>query len=309
MPSPKSFGRDTGLQARMALTLGLLALLYLVFVGVLFAAGASGITIGLVAVGLLVFQFFASDEIALRAVGAHEVTPQQAPQLHGIIDRLCVQADIPKPKVAVMDTVMPNAFAMGRTPKAATVCATTGIMEMLEPAELEAVLAHEVTHIVNRDVAIMTLASFFASVAAMIVQFGLLFGGGYGGGRDDEGNDIIFVILISAIVWVISFFLMRMLSRYREFAADRGSAIITGRPSALASALVKIDGRLNPADDRARIPTQDLRAAEGLAAFFIIPPVVKGSLLAAFATHPSLEKRLEALSRFESQLQGSRVAA
>jgi len=309
MPSPKSFGRDTGLQTRMVLTLGLLTLVYLVFIGVLFAAGASGITIFIVAAGLLVFQFFASDGIALRAMGAHEVTPQQAPQLHGIIDRLCVQADIPKPKVAVMDTPMPNAFAMGRTPKAATVCATTGIMEMLEPSELEAVLAHEVTHIVNRDVAIMTLASFFASVASMIVQFGLLFGGGYGGGRDDEGNDIMLVILISALVWVVSFFLMRMLSRYREFAADRGSAIITGRPSALAAALVKIDGALNPDNPRDRIPSQDLRTAEGLAAFFIIPPVVKGSVLAAFATHPPLEKRLEALARFETQLQGARVAA
>src|SRR5262249_41547483 len=198
-------------------TMGLLALVYLVFVGVLFAVGASGITILVVAAGLLAFQFFASDGIALRALGAHEVTPQEAPQLHGIIDRLCVQADIPKPKVARMDTPMPNAFAMGRTPKAATVCATTGIMEMLEPAELEAVLAHEVTHIVNRDVAIMTLASFFASVASMIVQFGLLFGGGYGGGRDDEDNDIMLVILVAAVVWAVSFFLMRMLSRYREF--------------------------------------------------------------------------------------------
>jgi heat shock protein HtpX len=231
------------------------------------------------------------------------VTPQEAPQLHGIIDRLCVQADIPKPKVAVIDSHMPNAFAMGRTPKAATVCATTSIMQLLEPAELEAVLAHEVTHIVNRDVAIMTLASFFASVASIIVQFGFLFGGGYGGGRDDEDNDLMLVILVSAIVWAISFFLIRMLSRYREFAADRGAAVITGRPSALASALIKIDGSMKST------PTQDLRQAEGLAAFFIIPPRVKGSVFNAFATHPPLEKRLEALARFESQLQGSRVAA
>jgi heat shock protein HtpX len=287
----------------MLITLALLALIYLIFIVVLFAAGASGITIAVVAVALLAFQFFASDGIALRSIGAHEVTPQEAPQLHGIIDRLCVQADIPKPKVAVIDSHMPNAFAMGRTPKAATVCATTSIMQMLEPAELEAVLAHEVTHIVNRDVAIMTLASFFASVASIIVQFGFLFGGGYGGGRDDEENDLMLVILVSAIVWAISFFLIRMLSRYREFAADRGAAVITGRPSALASALIKIDGSMS------RTPTQDLRQAEGLAAFFIIPPRVKGSIFNAFATHPPLEKRLEALSRFEAQLQGTRVAA
>jgi heat shock protein HtpX len=297
----------------MLLTIGLLTLVYLIFVGVLFAAGASGITIGLVAVALLVFQFFASDQLALRSMGAREVTPQEAPQLHGIIDRLCVQADIPKPKVAIVDTHMANAFAMGRTPKAATICATTGILSLLEPAELEGVLAHEVTHIVNRDVAIMTLASFFASVAAMIVQFGLLFGGGFGGGygggygggggNNNDGDDIAIVILVSAVVWAISFFLMRMLSRYREFAADRGSAVITGRPSALASALLKIDGSMG------RVPTKDLRTAEGHNAFFIVPAKVKGSVFALFATHPPLEKRLEALSRLESQLQGTRAAA
>jgi heat shock protein HtpX len=306
MARPAAFGRDTGLQTRMLITMGLLALVYLIFVVVLFAAGASGVVIAIVAAGLLAFQFFASDGIALRAIGAHEVTPQEAPQLHGIIDRLCVQADIPKPKVAVIDSQMPNAFAMGRTPKAATVCATTAIMQMLEPAELEAVLAHEITHIVNRDVAIMTLASFFASVAAMIVQFGFLFGGGYGGsygGDDDESSDLMLIILVSAVVWALSFFLMRMLSRYREFAADRGSAVITGRPSALASALIKIDRSIE------HVPTRDLRQAEGLAAFFIIPPRVKGSIYNAFATHPPLEKRLAALSRLESQLQGTRAAA
>jgi heat shock protein HtpX len=292
----------------MLLTMGLLTLVYLIFVAVLFAAGASGITIAVVAIGLLAFQFFASDQIALRAMGAHEVSPQEAPQLHGIIDRLCVQADIPKPKIAIVDTPMPNAFAMGRTPKAATVCATTGILSLLEPAELEGVLAHEVTHIVNRDVAIMTMASFFASVAAMIVQFGFLFGGGYGGGYgnssdDDEGGSLMLVILVSAVVWAVSFFLMRMLSRYREFAADRGAAVITGRPSALSSALLKISGTIE------RVPSQDLRTAQGMNAFFIVPASVKGSIYNLFATHPPLEKRLEALGRLESQLQGARAAA
>jgi len=177
MARPTSFGRDTGLQVRMVTTLFLLGLVYILLVGVLFAAGASGITILIVAGGLLLVQFFVSDKIALQAMGAHEVSPQEAPQLHAMIERLCVQADLPKPKICVMNTAMPNAFAMGRSQKAATVCATTGILELLSPAELEGVMAHELTHVANRDVAIMTYASFFPTIAAYIVQFGFLFGG------------------------------------------------------------------------------------------------------------------------------------
>jgi len=297
MARPTSFGRDTGLQVRMVTTLFLLGLVYILLVGVLFAAGASGITILIVAGGLLLVQFFVSDKIALQAMGAHEVSPQEAPQLHAMIERLCVQADLPKPKICVMNTAMPNAFAMGRSQKAATVCATTGILELLSPAELEGVMAHELTHIINRDVMIMTLASFFASLASMIVQFGFFFGGG--GDDDDSGPSVMVVILVSLLVYVISFFLMQALSRYREFAADRGSAVLTGRPSALASALMKISGNMQ------RIPQTDLRAHTELNAFYIFPASAKQSVFNLFATHPPLEKRLAALERLEAQLQGT----
>jgi heat shock protein HtpX len=295
-----SFGRDTGLQVRMLLTMALLGLVYVVFVGVLFAAGASGVLILVVCGGLLAFQFFASDKLALRAMGAQEVSPREAPEFHAMIERLCVQADIPKPRLAIVSTPMPNAFAMGRSPKNATVCATTGIMDLLSPAELEGVMAHEITHIVNRDVMLMTLASFFASIASMIVQFGFFFGGGFGGGNnsdDDDGPSIMAIILVSALVWVVSFFLMQALSRYREFAADRGAAVITGRPSALSSALMKISGTMQ------RIPMNDLRAHPEMNAFYIVPASVKNSLYSLFSTHPPMEKRIAALSRLEAQLQ------
>jgi heat shock protein HtpX len=304
---PSNFGRDTGLQARMVLTMFLLGLVYAVLIGVLFAAGAGAITIAVIAGGLLLLQLFTSDKIALAALGAKEVSPAEEPELHGIVERLCVQADLPKPRVCVMETEMPNAFAMGRSPKKATVCATTGILRMLEPAELEGVMAHELTHVINRDVMVMTLASFFATLASMIAQFALFFGGGFGGGygddREEGGNPIVLVLLVSVIVYAVSFLLLRALSRYREFAADRGSAVLTGRPSALASALLKISGTME------RIPANDLRTAEGMSAFFIIPARAKRSLMNIFADHPPLEARLEALSRLESQLQGTPAIA
>src|SRR6478672_12116014 len=293
----QNFGKDGGLQARMALTLFLLGLLYVVFIGVLFAAGAGTGLIVVVAVGLLLVQLFGSDKLATASLGLKEVTPEQEPELHGIIDRLCVQADLPKPRVCVMETPMPNAMALGRSQKSATVCATRGILDMLSPAELEGVMAHELTHVINRDVMVLTLASFFATLASLIAQFALFFGGGYG--SDEEGErDIMIVILVSVVVYAVSFVLLRTLSRYREFAADRGSAVLTGRPSALASALLKISGTIE------REPTQDLRRAEGLSAFFIIPARAKKSLMNIFADHPPLEQRLAALERLESQLQG-----
>ncbi|HXD54219.1 MAG TPA: zinc metalloprotease HtpX [Solirubrobacteraceae bacterium] len=291
-----SFGRDGGLQARMLFTLFLLGLLYVVFVGVLFAAGAGAGVIVVVAVALLLLQLFASDKIALGTLGVKEVSPAEEPELHGIIDRLCVQADLPKPRVCVMETSMPNAFAMGRSRKTTTVCATRGILEMLDSSELEGVMAHELTHVINRDVMVMTLAGFFASLASLILQFAFFFGGGYG--DQEEERDIMIVILVSAVVYAISFLLLRALSRYREFAADRGSAVLTGRPSALASALIKISGSIE------HTPSRDLRAAEGMSAFFIIPAKTKNSLMNLFADHPPLEQRLAALSRLESQLQG-----
>lgn len=280
----------------MTLTLFLLGLVYALLIGVLFAVGAGAVLIAVVAVVLLVAQLFTSDKIALATIGAKEVSPADAPQLHAMIERLCVQADLPKPRVAIVDMQMPNAFAMGRSQKAATVCCTTGILRMLEPAELEAVLGHELTHILNRDVMVMTLASFFASLAAMIMQFGFFFGGGLGDNRD-EGEDMGLVILVAVVVYAVSFLLLRALSRYREFAADRGSAVLTGRPSALSSALIKISGAVE------QIPSRDLRAAEGLSAFFIVPARAKQSLMNLFSDHPPLEARLAALSRLEAQLQ------
>jgi heat shock protein HtpX len=297
MPARRSsFGKDTGLQARMLLTLFLLGLVYVVFIGVLFAVGAGAGLIVVVAVGLLLVQLFASDKLAMAALGVKEVSPAEEPELHGIVERLCVQADLPKPKVCVMETTMPNAFAMGRSRKSTTVCATRGILDMLSPAELEGVMAHELTHVVNRDVMVMTLASFFASLAALILQFSFFFGGG---GNSEEEEDVFIVVIVSVLVYAISFLLLRALSRYREFAADRGGAVLTGRPSALASALLKISGTIE------RTPSQDLRAAEGMSAFFIIPARAKKSLMNIFADHPPLEQRLAALERLESQLQSA----
>jgi heat shock protein HtpX len=274
----------------------LLGLIYVILVVALLGAGASGVTVAVIAGGLALFQLFGSDKLALRAMGARVVTPAEAPELHAMIDRLCVQADLPKPRVAVADTRMPNAFALGRSPKSATVCATTGIMDLLSPAELEGVMAHELTHVANRDVLVMTLASFFATIAAYIVQFGFFFGGG---GDDDDNPSFMVLFLVSIGVYIISFFLMQALSRYREFAADRGAALITGRPSALASALTRISSGMQ------RIPQQDLRATQELAAFYIFPPGVGKSIGALFATHPPMEKRIAALQRLEMQLQGT----
>ncbi|HXB14430.1 MAG TPA: zinc metalloprotease HtpX [Solirubrobacteraceae bacterium] len=295
-----NFGRDSGLQARMVLTLFLLGLLYVVFIGVLFAAGAGAGLIVVVAVVLLLVQLFASDKIALATLGVKEVSPADEPELHGIVERLCVQANLPKPRVCVMETPMPNAFAMGRSRKSTTVCATRGILDMLDSNELEGVVGHELTHVINRDVMVMTLAGFFATLASLILQFAFFFGGGFGNREEEE--DIFIVVAASALVYAISFFLLRALSRYREFAADRGSAVLTGRPSALASALIKISGTIE------RQPAQDLRQAEGLSAFFIVSPKAKESLLNLFSDHPPLEKRLAALERLEAQLQQGAAA-
>ena len=241
----------------MALTLFLLGLVYVVLVVVLLAVIASAFFVIVIAGGLAALNLFASDKLALAAMGARVVSPQEAPQLHAMVERLCVQADLPKPRVAVANTSMPNAFALGRSPKTATVCATTGIMELLSPAELEGVMAHELTHVANRDVMVMTLAGFFATIAAYIVQFGFFFGGS-SSSDDDDGPSFIVLLLVSMVVYVVSFLLMQALSRYREFAADRGAALITGRPSALASALVKISSGMAP--DPAARPARRERA-------------------------------------------------
>jgi heat shock protein HtpX len=294
-----SFDRDPGLQARMLLTIFLLGLLYVAFVVVLLAAGAGVVTMVVVIGALTLAQLLLSDKIGLAAMGAKEVSPEEAPGLHAMIERLCIQADLPKPKIAVADTDVPNAFAMGRSQKSATVCCTTGIMNVLSPSELEGVMAHELSHVKHRDVLVMTIASFFASVAAMMLQFGIFFGGG----DDDEGGlPFIVILLASFVVYIVSFFLILALSRYREFAADRGAALITGRPSALSAALVKISGAMQT------VPTRDLREAERMNAFFIVPTSVKGAIQTIFATHPPMEKRIERLQQLESQLQAPAAA-
>ena len=281
----------------MTFTLFLLGALYVALVVALLFSGVNGAMVAIIAGGLAAVNLFASDKLALAAMGARVVTPEQAPQLHAMIDRLCVQADLPKPKVAVAQTSMPNAFALGRSPKSATVCATTGIMDLLSPAELEGVMAHELAHVQNRDVVVMTLAGFFATIAAYIVQFGFFFGGD--DDSEEGGTGVLGLILVSLVVYAVSFVLLQALSRYREYAADRGSAIITGRPSALASALLKIAGVSD------QIPAQDLRSTQQLKAFYIYWPSAREFI----SSHPPIEKRIEALQRLEAQLQGVPAAA
>lgn len=282
----------------------LLTLVYLAFVAVLIYAGVDSISILVIAVALALVQYFASDKIALWSMGAREVSPQEAPDLHAMVERLSQIADLPKPRIAISNSEVPNAFATGRNPKNAVVAVTQGLQRRLEPAELEAVLAHELTHIKNRDVMVMTIASFFAMVAQLIMRW-MFWGGMYGGfggrgrgDRRDGGNALILIYLASIVVWAISFVLIRTLSRYREFAADRGAALITGAPSQLMSALVKISGVMQ------RIPDQDLREVQGMNAFFIIPAVHGESVAELFSTHPSLERRLERLRNLAREMEG-----
>ena len=290
---------DPGLAARMLFVMGLLALVYLAFVAVLVASGYDAVTILFIAAIMAGFQYFFSDKLALLSVGAREVEPQQAPDLHAMVERLAALADVPKPKVAVVDTRVPNAFATGRSPRAAVVAVTTGLLDTLEPREVEAVLAHEISHIRNRDVMVMTIASFFAVVAQLVLRWAY-WGNAWGGGRDRRsgGNAFVIIYLASLLVWVISFFLIRALSRYREFAADRGAALITGAPSLLMSALLKISGVMQ------RIPDRDLREVSELNAFFIIPAIKGSSLMELFSTHPSLEHRLERLRELAREMEG-----
>jgi heat shock protein HtpX len=283
----------------MLLTLGLLGALYVVFIAILVAAGVGVVGVAIVAAILFLIQYFSSDTIALSSMRSRRVTAHEAPALHAIVERLCIGADLPMPRLGVVQTPMANAFAVGRTPSTATVCVTTGLMALLNESELEGVLAHELTHIINRDVMLMTFAGFFASIAAFIAQLGLFFGPGIGD-DDDDAPSFFVVIIISGLVYVVSFLLIQALSRYREFAADRGSALITGRPSALSSALLKISGQLE------QIPQTDLRAASGeMAAFYIVSPHIRASVATLFSTHPPLQARIEQLSRLEAELQAA----
>ena len=296
----RGYPRDVGLAARMTFVMFLLGLLYVAVMAALIAYGVNFVFVFVLVGGLLFAQYYFSSKIALYSMNAREVSPADAPELHGIVDRLCALADMPKPRVAIADSDVPNAFATGRSPSDAVVCATTGILRRLEPAELEAVLAHELSHVAHRDVAVMTIAGFLGVAAGFITRSMFWFGPGIGGGRrdsDDENNNFFLIMLASIAVYAISFLLTRALSRYRELSADRGAAIITGAPSTLASALVKVTGAMG------RIPTRDLRAAEPFNAFFFTPAAAPGfSISSLFSTHPTLEQRLAQLAELERQM-------
>jgi len=298
------FPADAGLTSRMTLVMFLLGALFVaVFVGVLFYAQSVVLAL-LIGGGLLAAQYFGSDKIAMASMRAREVTPEQAPKLHGIIDRLCALADMPKPRVAMSDTTVPNAFATGRNEKHAVVCVTTGLMARLDESEVEAVLAHELSHIAHRDVMVMTIAGFLGMVAGLVLRFAY-YSSLFGGGRqrdDNQGLPVVLVVMIgSVVVYAISFLLTRALSRYRELSADRAAAVLTGRPATLASALTKVSGQM------ASIPTRDLRSAEPVSALLFAPALSgrgKGgpSLSAIFSTHPPLEQRLDQLARIEADM-------
>ncbi len=312
--SPRTrYPADRGLTARMMTTVFLLGLLYALFVTVLFLVGVKLVFIIVIALVVLFVQYFYSDRIALYSMKGKMVTREQAPQLHGVVDRLCAMADMPKPKVAIADVDMPNAFATGRDQKHAVVCVTTGILRRLNEPELEAVLAHELSHVAHRDVAVMTIASFLGILAGLLTRVLLYAGlfGGFGGGGGNRGRGgggnaggqlailELGMLLFSAVIYAISFLLIRTLSRYRELAADRSGAILIGQPRLLAQALVKVTGEMS------RIPTRDLRSAEHFNAFFFAPAFAKGrgvSLSTLFSTHPTLERRLQQLTELEAQM-------
>jgi heat shock protein HtpX len=298
----KGYGRDAGLTWRMLFTGSLLGLLYVFFALALFYVLNAGLVLMLVIVGgLAFFQYFTSDKLALRASGAKIVDREEAPALHDMIERLAAMADLPKPRVAIIDSDVPNAFATGRNKKHAAVAVTTGLWNRLEPQEVEGVLAHELSHIVNRDVLVMTVASFFAMLAGLLTRFGLYSGmfGGFGGGRDNNNNSVpvwLIVVVVSVVTYFLSQILILAISRYREYAADRGSALITGAPEYLMSALQKIASGIT------QIPQQDLRQVEGMNAFFIIPTNWRSRGGALFLTHPPLEKRLAALGEIAREM-------
>ncbi|MGA5421670.1 zinc metalloprotease HtpX [Streptomyces lavendulocolor] len=293
------FEPDRQLTARMAVTMFLLGLLYVAFIAALIALLKSVVLVVVIAAALLGAQYWYSDRIALYAMRGRIVTPEEQPRLHGVVDRLCASADMPKPRVALSDMDLPNAFATGRSADHAVVCVTTGLMRRLETEELEGVLAHELSHVAHRDVAVITVASFLGVVAGLIVRFAFysqLFGGR--GQRDQNTAAVLLAVMaVSALVYAVSFLLIRALSRYRELAADRAAAMLTAKPSVLASALTKVSG------DVARIPTEDLRTAQAFNAFFFTPALGPGTVLAnLLSTHPTLERRLAALGELSADL-------
>jgi heat shock protein HtpX len=294
---------DHKLDVRMFITGLALVALYAIIVSVLLSLGVSTVLVIVIAAALIFSQYYFSDKIAMFSMHAKEVTPQQEPRLHEIVDRLCLLADMKKPRVGVAEMDMPNAFATGRNPNHAVICATRGLMNRLNDEELEAVLAHELSHVAHRDVAIMTIASGVGMLAGLVSRmalFGAMFGGGGRGGKG--GQNIVLLematLLISILIYIVSFLLTMALSRYRELAADRSGAILIGKPSVLASALVHITG------DIGKIPRTDLRKTEGMNAFFFAPALSGNSAATLFSTHPSLEKRLDQLNKLEKELNG-----
>jgi len=288
----KRWQRDYGLSTRMFLTMFMLFVVYIVFIGVLSYLGLPFITIMLFAGVMLFLQYYYSDKMVLYSTGARVVTESEEPGLHEIVSRLCIEADLPKPRIAVVNSSVPNAFATGRSPKKALVAVTTALTQRLDRNEVTAVLAHELAHVKNRDVMVLTIASFFSTIAFFLVRYLIFFGGSRRG-----GGQIMIAWVASIAVWIVSSLLIRALSRYREFAADRGAAIITGHPSHLVSALMKISGSMD------RVPTEDLRKAEGMNAFYIIPVVSKSSIMALFSTHPPLKKRIAALEKISREME------
>ena len=285
---------DWGLRFRMFLTMFLLFALYIVFAGVITAYMGGGLAVFAVLFGgMSLVQYYYSDTLTLKTMGAREVDADEYPQLHASVERLSQQADLPKPKIAVIDSDVPNAFATGRNQKNAAVAVTTGLLNTLNREELDGVIAHELAHVKNRDMMVMTIASFLSTIAFMMVRWGALFGGGNRGGKG--GGGVVVAILVSLVVWIISYLLIRALSRYREYAADRGAAAITGNPSALASALMKISGRMD------QVPKNDMREEAEMNAFFIIP-IKSGIVGQLFSTHPPTEKRIEQLRQLEREV-------
>ena len=291
------YGKDMGLAVRMVLTTGLLILVYLAFLTIL-AQFVEFFPLLVIAAIFLFAQYYFADKLVLWSTGAKIVSREERPELHTIIERLCNLANLPKPRVAVIDTPIPNAFATGRSQKKAVVAVTTGLLSRLNNEELEGVLGHELTHIKNRDVLVITVASFLSTVAWFVMRFSFYSSLFRAGSRDRSAGAAVLIFIVSLLVWLVSFLLIRALSRYREFAADRGSAIITGNPSALISALLKISGQMK------RVPSEDLREVEGMNAFFIIPAISGDTLMSLFSTHPPLEKRIERLSALERAMEG-----
>ncbi|HKU49353.1 MAG TPA: zinc metalloprotease HtpX [Nitrososphaera sp.] len=287
--------RDPGLTARMILSYAILTILYLVFLSVLVYVGVNFVAIAVLASVMILAQWYFSDRIVLWSTGAHIVTREQFPELHDLVERIVARNGLPKPRIAVVNTRIPNAFATGKTPKSSIVAVTTGLMDALETEELEGVIAHELSHIKNRDVLVLTLASLFSTVAWYLMQFSF-YGGAYRGRGRDNGGGMVIIMLLAIVTWFVSFLIIRAISRYREFVADRDGAMMTGKPTKLANALLKISG------DMKRIPDRDLRQVEGMNAFFIIPALSGGTIASIFSTHPPVQQRIKKLMEMEAAM-------